>query len=51
MSERDITEDVVRAEHLGEVNVRAHWAYLGAVLLGGFVLMVGLIAWLGAAPT
>ena len=51
MSERDITEDVVRAEHLGELNVGAHWAYLGAVLLGGFLLMVGLIVWLAASPT
>ena len=51
MSERDINKEEVRKEHLGEVNVGAHWAYLGAVLLGGFVLMVGLIAWLGATPT
>lgn len=47
MSELKITEDQVREEHLGEVNVGAHWAYLFAVLLGGTLLMIGLIAFLG----
>ena len=43
MSERDITEDEVRKEHLHAVNVPAHWAYLAGVLVGGFLLMLGLI--------
>ena len=43
-----MTEDAVREEHLNEVHVEAHWAYLFAVLIGGFLLMVGLIAALGA---
>jgi hypothetical protein len=51
VSERDITEDDVPKEHLGEVNTGGHWAYLAAVLLVGFGLMVGLIAWLDASPT
>ena len=48
MSELDVNEDKVRSEHLKEVNARTQWAYLFAVLLGGFLLMVGLIAILGA---
>lgn len=47
MSEIDVNEDKVRAEHLAEVNVGAQWAYLFGVLLGGFLLMVALIALLG----
>jgi hypothetical protein len=47
MSERDVTEDEVRNEHLQEVNAGAQWAYLFGVLLGGFLLMIGLIALLG----
>jgi hypothetical protein len=47
--ERNITEDEVRAEHLGEVHVGRHWAYLGAVLAGGVLLMIALIAALGAS--
>lgn len=43
----DVNEDKVRSEHLDEVNVAAHWAYLLGVLLGGFLLMVALIALLG----
>ena len=31
-------------EHLGEVNERAHWTYLFAVLVGGTLLMILLIA-------
>lgn len=42
--EKTLTEDDVRAEHLGEVNEPAHWAYLFAVLIGGTVLMILLIA-------
>jgi hypothetical protein len=48
MSDRDITADDVRDEHLRQVDERAHWAYLFAVLLAGGVLMVGLIALLDA---
>jgi hypothetical protein len=48
MSERKVTEDDVRNEHLEEVNVAAHWAYLASVLLGAALLMVGLIALLGS---
>jgi hypothetical protein len=47
MTDRNATEDEVRTEHLNEVNAAAQWAYLFGVLLGGFLLMVGLIAMLG----
>lgn len=47
MSERDVDEDRVRNEHLNEVNAGTQWAYLFGVLLGGFLLMVALIAALG----
>ena len=49
MSEREVTEDQVREEHQGSVNVAAHWTYLAAVLAGGTLLMLGFVAWLGAA--
>lgn len=49
MSERDIDREVVRKEHLAEVNPAAHWAYLLAILGGGMVAMLALIAWLGGA--
>ena len=44
-----MTEDRVRAEHIKEVNVPAHWTYLFGVLLGGALLMLALIAVLGAS--
>ena len=47
MSERDVDEQQVRSEHLDEVSVGVQWAYLFGVLLGGFLLMVTLIALLG----
>jgi hypothetical protein len=47
VSERNVTEDQVRNEHLQEVNAGVQWAYLFGVLLGGFLLMLGLIAALG----
>lgn len=47
MSERDIDREAVRKEHLAEVNPAAHWAYLVAILGGGTVAMLALIAWLG----
>jgi hypothetical protein len=49
MSERDIDQERVRKEHLEEVNPAAHWAYLVAVLGGGLVAMLVLIAWLGGS--
>lgn len=49
MSELEMSEDKVREEHLEEVHVGAHWAYLLAVMIGGFLLMVALIAILGAS--
>ncbi len=49
MSERELTEDRVREEHRASVNVPAHWAYLASVLVGGTLLMLGFVAWLGAA--
>jgi hypothetical protein len=49
MSERTITEDQVRREHLREVNVRAHWMYIVVVLGGGFVLMLALLWALGGS--
>ena len=47
MSERDVTEDDVREEHLAEVDERRQWAYLAVVLIGGTLAMIGLIALLG----
>lgn len=51
MNERTVTEDDVRAEHSSSANQTAHWVYLAAVLLGGTLLMLVLIAALGAAGT
>ena len=48
MTERSIDEDRVRAEHEAEVDQRRQWAYLVAVLGGGTLAMVVLIALLGA---
>ena len=48
MSERDLTEDDVRREHLAAVSTPAHWAYLFGVIGGAFVLMVALLALLGS---
>jgi hypothetical protein len=50
MSSHDMQAEHVRNEHLAEVNELAHWTYLVAVLVGGTVLMIGLIAMLGTAP-
>jgi hypothetical protein len=47
VNEQEVTEDIVRREHLSEVNAAAHWAYLIGVIAGAFILMVGLIAVLG----
>jgi hypothetical protein len=43
-SERTLTEDQVRQEHLETVNQPAQWVYLFGVLIGGTVLMILLIA-------
>lgn len=48
MSERDVNEEQVRVEHLAEVVQVRQAAYLVAVLVGGLILMLGLIAVLGA---
>ena len=48
MSELDVNEEQVRSEHLEEVNARTQWLYLFGVLLGGFLLMLALIAILAA---
>jgi len=40
----------VEKEHLGEVRAGVQAAYLLAVLIGGFLLMIALIALLGASP-
>ena len=48
MNEQTVTEDSIRNEHMEEVNVGAHWAYLLGVIVVTFVLMVGLIALLGS---
>jgi hypothetical protein len=48
MSDREISAAKVRTEHLREVDQRAQWAYLLAVLAGGTALMLAFIALLGA---
>lgn len=48
MSERTIREEQVRDEHLAEVRQPAQWAYLLGVLGVGTLLMLGLIAFMGA---
>jgi hypothetical protein len=49
MSEQTIDEELVREEHLAEVNQAAHWAYLAGVMFTGTLLMLAFIAWLGAS--
>lgn len=46
---RNVDQETVWNEHLREVHVGAHWAYLFGVLAGGFLLMVVLIALLGSS--
>jgi hypothetical protein len=43
----EVTEEHVWNEHLEKVNAPLHWLYMWTVLIGGFLLMLGLIAWLG----
>jgi hypothetical protein len=46
--ELNMTEEKVWNEHLDEVHATGQAVYLGVVLIGGFLLMVALIALLGA---
>ncbi len=48
MSEKTITPEQVREEHLKEVNQPLHWVYIGGVLLGSLLLMILFIALLGS---
>jgi hypothetical protein len=48
VSEKTIDQETIREEHLKEVHQPAQWAYLLGVLIGGTLLMLGLIALLGA---
>ena len=48
MKERDTTVEQVQREHLADVHLPTQWLYLFSVLAGGTVLMIGLIALLGA---
>jgi hypothetical protein len=47
-ADRDVDEERVRREHREQVHIGAHWAYLIGVLVGGSVVMLLLIAWLGS---
>jgi hypothetical protein len=49
VSERTVTEEEVRLEHLAEVRQALHWAYIALVLLGGLALMVLLLWVLGGS--
>jgi hypothetical protein len=49
--ESTLTEDQVRKEHLETINEPAQWAYLFAVLVGGTVLMILLIAAIAGTGT
>lgn len=44
MSDIDVTEEQARQERLRLVDRRAHWLYLAAVLVGGVLVMLGLMA-------
>ena len=48
-NEAEVQESDVWDEHIKEVRVGAHRAYLFAVLIGGFLLMIALIALLGSS--
>jgi uncharacterized membrane protein YdcZ (DUF606 family) len=47
--DRDISMKDVEREHLAQIHEGRHWAYVAGVLGGSFVLMLLLIAWLGAS--
>jgi hypothetical protein len=51
MSEKNITVEEIEREHMEEVKPGAHWAYVVGVLGISFLLMLALIAWLGASST
>ncbi len=42
--ETTVSIDDVWKEHLADVHVARHWAYIGGVLGGGFLAMVALMA-------
>ncbi len=46
--ETDIRQDDVWEEHLKDVHIGRHWAYLLGVILGACLLMLGFVALLGA---
>jgi hypothetical protein len=46
-NETKIDQNKVWDEHLAEINVPAHWMYGLGVMVGGFLVMVALIAMLG----
>ncbi len=46
--ELTLTEEDVRKEHLKEVSTAVHWTYLLAVLGGGLLVMLVVIAILGS---
>ena len=48
-SEAKITGEEVRQEHLAEVHVPAHWAYVLGMFATSFLIMVAFIALLDAA--
>jgi hypothetical protein len=48
MGDERLTFEEVEREHLDEVNVDAHWAYLLGVLALGGALMLVLISLLGS---
>jgi hypothetical protein len=50
MSDRTIDAEKVREEHLAEVRESLHWVYLVGVLVGSTILMLVLIALMGASP-
>jgi hypothetical protein len=45
MSERDVTREQVREEHLRDVDERIQWTYLLAVIGGATALMIAVL-WL-----
>jgi hypothetical protein len=51
MSEREITPEEIEREHLAEVHQGAQAAYVAAVLGISLLMMLALIAWLGASAT
>ena len=47
-NEAELSQDDVWQEHIANVHVGRHWAYMFGVLGGGFLVMVALIALLGS---